>query len=1194
VTSLHKTATVLIAACLLSAAFAVSAQGAAVPAWVPIAASGPTNLPPSQSEIQRIGVDAEAGTFTLSFEGEETTPIAFDADAAEVETALNELAAIGGAGAFVNVRGGPGDKDATSPYFVSFEGGLAETNVPQIGADSSGLSGGGTHTAAVLTAVDGGPGTTTLAIYAQNVGGAPSSGQITISVQLPEGVTTTQTPTGEGSWSCAPGGAGQSAFSCTTEEVVGPSLTPAAIDAPVSAGPEASGTETVQVSIEGGGAPLATYEMPLTISSTPAKPGYQAFTAGAYDEEGHLDARAGAHPYSALASIMLNTVRSPRGSVVPAGEFKDIIASLPPGFLGNPVATPQCPESQLGNSCSNNTIVGISQPLFNTFGGQGEADPIFNIQAPFGYPGKFRFVIGGDAAFEEISPVGGLRSDEDYGLSVTSFNTAQLLPIYGFFFTFWGAPASPAHDSQRCSNIEIHSGCSPSDAANTAFLTNATNCAEEAEVAPFTRLSFDTWQEPAIFQSRDVGVPPVTGCDQLHFEGNFTFQPTQAASADSPAGFATELTMPSEGLTDPSKLTTPELKKTVVHFPQGVVLNPSSADGLGSCSEAQIGFKGADFPEPNRIRFDKDPNTCPDSSKIGTVDVKTALLAQTLHGALYLAAQGNGNPFGSLFAVYLVIEDPQTGTFIKLAGRTDPDPQTGQLTATFDDNPQLPFTSLKLNFKGGSRSPFATPTTCGAFTTTTEMTPWSAPESGPPLFTDDSFDVSSGPNGSPCAESPAQRPFNLGLDAGSENTNAGAFTPFTIGVTRPDGAQELSSLEITTPPGFTASLKGVPYCTEAEIAAAQASSGAAEAANPACPAASQVGTTSVGAGSGPNPFYTPGKVYLAGPYKGAPLSVVAITPALAGPFDLGVVVVRSALHVDPTNAQITAVTDPLPEYLKGVALRIRDVRIDLDRSDWALNPTSCDASSVNVAAHGNSGAAANLSSRFQVGNCAALAFHPKLTATLKGGTKRNDNPALVANLTYPPGAGYANTAFAQVTLPHSEFLDQEHIRTVCTRVQFAASACPAGAIYGHAEATSPLLDQPLGGDVYLRSSSNKLPDLVAVLKGPASQPIEIDLDGRIDSVKGGIRTTFESVPDAPVSKFTLRMQGGKRGLLVNSRNLCAGAAAKMTVRLIGQNNKRSDRFPPLGNQCAKQHKKPKKHAKKSHGRRRLSKLVASW
>jgi hypothetical protein len=1158
-----------------------AAAATPAPTWLPIAATGPTVLPPVQSEVQRLAVDAEAGSFTLSFEGQETGAIPFDADASVLEAALDSLASIGGAGGQVTVKGGPGDEGAEHPYFVAFEAALGGSDVPELSANSAGLSGGGTQTASVSTVLPGGPGTTTLAIYAQNVGGASSSGQITVSVELPEGVRTNGTPEAyePGVWACTPG-AGNSAFSCTSTRVVDPSLATKAINAPLVAGPEAAGTREVHVEVEGGGAVVAGYELPLRVSSTPAPPGMQSLAAGAFDEEGQLDTRAGAHPYSAMGAGMINTRRTQLGQLLPVGEFKDIVAELPPGFLGNPIATPQCPDSVV--SCPIDTIVGIAQPLAGGFGGSAEVDPLFNIEAPYGYPGKFRFPVA--EGFEELSAVGGLRSDEDYGLSVTSYNTPQITPVYGFFVTFWGTPADPSHDAQRCENIEQRRGCGPSGAANTAFLTNATDCAEQALSPPLTKLKINTWQDPLTIFENDIAIPAVTGCDQLKLEGNLTFQPGAGeGKADSTASFSTDLTFPDEGLRDPTKLTTPELRRTVIRFPQGLTLNPSAADGLASCSEAQIGFKGANFPEPNRIRFTKDPNSCPDAAKIGTVEVKSALLENTLHGALYLADQGQGNPFGSLFAVYLVIEDPKTGIYVKLPGRTDPDPNTGQLTATFEDNPQLPFTSLKLNFKGGSRSPFATPVTCGTYTTETEMTPWSAPESGPPLISEDSFVVDSGPNGSPCANTPEQRPFDLGLEAGSANLLAGAFTPFTIRITRPDGAQELRAVEITTPPGFTASLRGIPSCTEAEIEAARARSGAQEQSNPACPAASQVGTTTVGAGAGPHPFYSPGRLYLAGPYKGAPLSVVAITPAVAGPFDLGTVVVRSALHLDPESAQITATSDPLPEFLDGVGIRIRDIRIDLDRSEWAINPTSCEPNRVVVEAEGNSGARANLENRFQVGECGALKFKPKLAIALRGGTRRGDLPALVSTLTVPPGNN-ANIARVAVTMPRSEFLEQAHLNNICTRVQFAEAACPKGSVYGHATAITPLLDYPLRGPVYLRSNpAHKLPDLLVALRGPASQPIEVDLAGRIDSVHGGIRASFEAVPDAPVTKFVLKMKGGAKGLIINSRDLCQGRALpRVTVRTVAQNNKRADQSPPLRVRCGgKRGKRGKRGAKRA-------------
>jgi hypothetical protein len=1248
--------------------------------WAPLAVSGPTNLPPLQSETQTVGVKAEGGAFTLSFhpaaargrgdvhtssttianvatssgafavgQGIEgnginpnttitacvpstcinptsltlsqatsaagiftgtslvaaattatTGPIDFDAEASEVEDELNAL--ISGEGGSVIVGGGPGDAGASHPYRITFGGSFANLDVAQLSAGGAGLSG-AFHSATVLTPVPGGEGTATLAVYAQNVGGISSSGTITISGSLPVGmIATAGTPGGIGNeWSCTPG-AGLSTFSCTGSEVVGPGVSVLPVNVPVIVDPSAPSTGTAHFEVSGGGAlGSAVFDLPLTVSAFPAPPGMQSFLAGAYDEEGNLDTRAGGHPDSASAAIFANTVRSPLGVIVPAGEFRDVAALLPPGFLGNPIAVPQCPESVLdppvGPGCSPEMVLGTVQPAVQ-FGELGVIGPhvseggfvnLTNLQAPFGYPAKFKFKV----INEVLNVVGSVRSDEDYGITATSPNTPQLQPLYGFFFTFWGNPASPSHDAQRGEAL-------PHGTPETAFLTQAVNCAEEALSPPTTLLTFNTWQQPTLppFEGT-VTTPPVTGCDQLHFAADFKFEPSDTKS-DSPASFRTELTVPEEGLTNPAKLTTPEIKTSVVQLPKGVVLNASAADGLGSCSEAQIGLKNEIDPAtglpkplamPNPIRFSKDPNQCPDSSKIGTGELKSALLENPLHGALYLAAQGKGNPFGSLFALYLVIEDPQTGIFIKLPGEVEVDEHSGQMSVRFQDLPQLPFTYLRLNLKGGNRSPLASPTTCGTYVTTATNTPWSAPESGPPTISSNGFEITQGPNGMPCAKTPQERPFDLGWKAGANSTQAGASGPFNFQITRPDGSQELDSLELNTPPGLSASLRGIPYCSEAQIKAAEQSTGKQEQANPACPSASQVGTLQTAAGSGPTPFYVGGKAYLAGPYKGAPISVVAVTPAVAGPFDLGNVVVRSAVFIDRATAQVSAKTDPIPQLLKGVALRIRDVRIFLDHKDWTINPTSCEPMTVDLTAHGNSGAVANRDTHFQVGNCRALGFKPTFKAHLSGGTRRNDHPAFTAKLIYPKGPGYANIKDVKVTLPHSEFLDQAHINTICTRVQAAAHACPRGSIYGFAEAETPLLDGKLTGPVFLKSSDHQLPDLAIALRGPDSQPVEVEFQGRIDSVHGQIRNTIEGLPDVPVSKFVLWMKAGRKGLLVNSRNLCQGKPGRLSVDTLAQNNKRSDTRPLLGNDCAK--KRAKKH-RSSHRRRPLSGLLALW
>jgi hypothetical protein len=1186
-------------ACLTACVAASAAQAAGSPAWAPIAASGPTNLPPVQSEVQRLSVDAEGGTFTLTFDAQTTGPIAFDADASQVEAELNALSTIGAAGASVTVNGGPGDGGATSPYLVSFGGSLADIDVAELSADSGALTGGDNHVVLVSTAVPGGPGTTEIAIYAQNVGGAPSTGTPEIAVTLPPGVTTSATPGGFGffaPWKCTPTGAGQSSVNCQkgldlASPQAGPGFTLKPLIVPVVAAPGAA-SGMVHVTVSGGGAVgTAQHDMPLVVSAISAPPGLQAFNAATYDENGVVDTRAGAHPFSASAGVMVNTVRSAKtGQVVPVGELRDIVVDTPPGFIGNPIATEQCPEAldQPGPSvppereCGHGSMVATSQvPLI--FGSWGEFATVNNIEAPFGFPAKFRFLTGSKQVVVNVAA--SLRSDEDYGLEVGSYNTPQIKPVFGSFFTIWGTPADAGHDGQRCkefNNLGTASECGPGG-ENVAFLTNAVDCSEEALRPPVATINVNLWQSPGLFFSHDLTLKPVEGCDELEFDADFTFEPSETKS-DSPASFRTELTVPSAGLLDPDKRMTPTIKETVVDLPRGVVLNASAADGLAACSEQQIGLKGTDFPAPNHIRFSKDPQTCPDASKIGTGELKSELIEEPLHGALYLAAQGEGNPFGSLFAIYLVIEDPRHGIFIKLPGEVQVNEADGQQRIVFRDLPPLPFSYLKLSLKGGNRSPLASPTTCGTYTTTATNTPWSAPESGPPAVSPNSFEIDQGPNGLPCAPTRQDRPFDVGLDAGTDSAAAGARTPLTFQLTRPDGSQEIDSLELSTAPGISASLKGIPQCSAEAIAAASAKSGREEQASPSCPAASQIGRLLTGAGSGATPFYARGKLYLSGPYRGAPLSVVAITPAVAGPFDLGNVVVRSAVFIDRSTARVTAKADPIPQILKGVPLRIRDIRVVLDREGFTLNPTSCDASAISARVGGNSGASKDLSARFQVGGCGGLAFKPSFWAKVKGATKRGGHPKLIAKVRWPEGPGFANTKDVQVTLPRSEFLDQAHIRTICTRVQAVADQCPAGSIYGFAEATTPLLDGKLTGPVFLKSSDHDLPDLAIKLRGPDSQPVEVEFAGRIDSIKGQIRNTIKGLPDVPVSSFTLRMKGGKRGLLVNSRNLCTTREARMDVRMVAQNNRRADRRPVLRSSCRKagHHKR---HRKSTRGRR---------
>jgi hypothetical protein len=1205
----------LAVSCLAAATlWAPAALAAPAPAWEPIAASGPTNLPPVQSEVQGVAVDATAGTYTLSFKGQETGPIAFNAEASELEAQLNGLSTINGAGS-VSVAGGPGDEGATSPYSVAFQGsGLEGEDVPQMIAKSAGLEGGLTATAIVFTAVLGGPGTTSIVVYAQNVGGAPSSvaAPTELTVELPEGIVTTAAAPKGTNWACT-AGAGQQKVECATVEgdpkgapgvfpVADPGFTLAPVSVPVRAEPGAD-SGIVGIEVTGGAAALpAGYEMPLMVSALPAPPGLQAVTAAPYKDDGAVDDRAGAHPYSASAGILVNTVRSLRtGLVNPAGEFRDIVVDTPPGFFGNPLATPQCPEALPAEECDQETIVATAQVAISSLAARPELSTVNNIEAPFGYPGKFRFRTGQNEV--TINVVAGLRSDEDYGLEAGSYDTPQIRPVYGSFFTFWGNPLDEAHDDQRCREWNLVGepvDCPSTKEINekrlkegkevlkeTAFLTNPLDCAEEALRPPLVTARVNTWQNPGLLFTQAVQLDPVIGCDHEElrkFEAGFDFQPGGGAAADSPASFTTEITTPTGGLLDPDKRTNPTIRETVVELPEGVVLNASAADGLQVCSFEQVGYLGNEFPRPNEIRFSKVPDSCPDASKIGSGELKSELIEEPLQADLFLAEQGEGNPFGSLFAIYLVIEDPRHGIFIKLPGEVQVNESTGGQKVIFRDLPPLPFTYLKLNLKGGARSPLATPTVCGDYQSTATHTPWSSPESGPPLATPSTFAVDGGPSGIPCAASAAARPFNLGMSAGSESVQAGASTQLNFRVTRPDGSQELDTLRFDLPPGLAASLKGISYCSEAQIAsAAGRASGKAEQADPSCPLASRIGRTLAGAGSGPAPFYAPGTLYLAGPYKGHPLSVVAITPAIAGPFDLGNVVIRNAVRVDPVTGQVSAISDPLPLVFEGVPLRLRDVRVILDRPGFGLNPTSCAVKSIGARITGASGAVANLSNPFQVGNCDALGFKPKTRIQLFGGVTRGKYQGVRAVVR--PRPGDANISRAVVRFPTSAFVAQEHIRTVCTRVQFAADACPKGSIYGKAIARTPLLDYPLEGNVYLRSSDNELPDAVADLRGPAHQPVRIEVAIRNDSVKGALRNTVLAAPDAPVSYFRLQMFGGKKGLIVNSRNICEGRNVARVGMKAHNGRESTQRVNIFNKRCKKAGKKQRKGNGAHRGKR---------
>jgi hypothetical protein len=651
----------------------------------------------------------------------------------------------------------------------------------------------------------------------------------------------------------------------------------------------------------------------------------------------------------------------------------------------------------------------------------------------------------------------------------------------------------------------------------------------------------------------------MTECEKPRFEPKVEIEPT-GKQANSPTGLDVHVKIAQNE--NPIALSTPPVKRFTVTLPEGMSFSPSFADGLQGCTLAQM-----QLGNNERVQ-------CPDASRIGEVELSTPLLHQRAVGSMYLAAQRD-NPFNSTFALLLVLEDTEErGVLIKIPGRIDVDPATGQIKTVFDNLVQFPFDDMTLKFRSGPRAPLVSPPSCGKQTIGVELASYARPQN--PVDVSNTYEVTEGPNGTPCPPDSAHRSFHPSFSGGTLNPVAGAYSPFLFELSREDSEQELTGIKTVLPPGLVAKIAGVSLCPEQAISSISTAefTGRIEQANPACPASSQIGTISAGLGAGPGPNYFGGKVYLAGPYKGAPLSLAVVAPALAGPLDLGSVVVRVALQVDPNNAQVTAVSDPFPTILHGVILRVRDIRLNLDRPQTTINPTNCSKMSIDGEVGGVGGAVFSASSPFQVGACADLPYKPKLDLRLFGGTHRGSHPKFKATATFP--AGGANTAFAQVALPHSEFLDQGHIGTVCTRPQFAAEACPAASIYGTVSAKTPLLDEELHGNIYLRSSSHQLPDLVAAFRGGR---IDANLVGRVDSVNGGIRNTFDFVPDVPVTSATFSFFGGKKGLLVNSRDICK-APARATALFKGQNGAEVTTHPQLKSACGKAKKHKGKAAKR--------------
>ena len=883
--------------------------------------------------------------------------------------------------------------------------------------------------------------------------------------------------------------------------------------------------------------------------------GIQSFSAELTNADGSPATQAGSHPYEFRTEIEFNQHLGELGfSMVPDANLRDVSIDLPIGFVGNPEAVPQCEEQQLQDTAQNlacpaSTQVGVVTNVLTFWGPL--STKVYNMVPPDGIAAQLAFNIVGAIVHVNAR----LRDDGSYGVTVDAQGISAANGVLSTEMTLWGFPADTRHDTHRgqcfADGGPLGGQC-PSDAPKKAFLTLPTDCSAGPQVLT---LRASSWQQPNVVETASIdedvnGVPfEVEGCGNLPFDPSISLEP-ETSEPDAPTGLDVEVAFPQEGLTNPLGLATAHLKDARVALPEGMTINPASADGLVGCTDAQISIDSLA------------PAQCPPASRIGTASAESPLVSGGLSGAIYVGTQRSDDPeSGEMFRVFMVLENDQRGLRVKLPGAVRANAATGRLETTFGDNPQLPVSTIRLAFKGGPRAPLATPATCGTKTTTAELASWA----GHLVGLSDSFDV-------PCG---ATSGFAPSFGAGSVIATGGGFSPFAVRIERPDRQGYLSGVSVDLPPGLLAKLRGVPLC------------GSPAAADGGCPEGSRVGTATVGAGSGSNPFYLQGPVYLSEGYKGAPYGLAVHVHAKAGPYDLGWVRVRQALFVDPETAEASVVSDPLPQIVKGVPIRLRSVNVDVDRPGFMVNPTSCSEKRIEATLTSVDGAVHRTGSRFQVGDCRALAFRPKLGLRLvgKGRMRSGGHPALRASLRQ--GSGQANIKAAKVTLPRNVVLDSKNAfdpASLCGYDAALKADCPASSVIGRASASSPLLNRPLSGPVHLvqgirfGATGNRirtLPTLLVKLRGE----IAINLRSKT-SVDGSSRlvSTFPAVPDAAVSRFSLQINGGRKGILVvteNRRgriNLCARKQTAL-VETDGHNGKRADYPTRVKTPCAKKGKR---------------------
>ncbi len=980
--------------------------------------------------------------------------------------------------------------------------------------------------------------------------------------------------------------AGSEVVTCTLSEALAP-YDQLEMRIGVDVQPGAHSGEQNQVSISGGGAPSLALARAITISSQPVPYGVEGYEMTAEEEGGAPTTQAGAHPFQLTTTFTLNQLEDTnpigndqgnefRPEVTTPAMAKDLSFQLPTGLIGNPQTIPQCTTAQFTekssndkeNLCPPDSAVGVASTIVHepaTVGTTILTEPIFNLQPVPGEPARFGFVV--EQANTPVFLDTSVRNGSDYGVTVHVNNITQTGELLSSIATFWGTPSDSRHDDQRGWGCiyrerggETQQPCVPAEERQPKpFLSLPTSCQRSLG----TSVQGNSWENPeSFFEVTGAFEPslPLGGCNRLQFTPQIKVTPDSEQAAR-PTGVDFDVHVPQEINENAQGTASSNIRSLTVTLPEGVTVNPSSADGLGACGEGEVGYLNAKGPQEELLFSPTLPSPfCPDAAKVGSVTIKVPALARPLEGGIYLATpapngEGEKNPFNSLIALYMVVKDPLSGVLVKLPGQVSLDQGTGQIQTSFQNTPDLNFEDAEVHLFDGPRAPLASPVHCGSYQVKASFTPWSAT---PPVSSTANLQVSSGPGGGPCP--PAALPFAPTLAAGATSNTAGSFASLSTSINREDANQQLSGVSLHMPPGLSGVLTGVTLCSNA---AADAN---------ACPQNSLIGHSTVSAGFGPDPFaVTGGQVYLTESYEGAPFGLVIATPAIAGPFNLGTVLVRARVEVDPHSAALTVSTDEsgpyaIPHILDGIPLDLRHVNVTIDRPGFTFNPTSCSPQSIAGTISALEGAKAPVASPFQASACQSLKFAPKFSVSVSGKSTKVNGTSLAVKLAYPPGplGTYANIAKVKVSLPKQLPSRLSTLNKACTSQTFEANpeACPKESRVGTASVITPVLPVALTGTAFFVShAAEAFPDLTMVLKGYG---ITIDLVGHTQIKNGITTTTFAATPDVPFSSFQLNLPAQPYSALTTNTNICkAGTKLVMPTEFIAQNGAEVHQSTPI-------------------------------